>query len=59
MKKSLPIFAPGWISTPVTVRLRADYPVVPIVDSGDLGLEATATMRVELPPTRYAAGACP
>ena len=44
---------------PVTVRLRADYPVVPIVDIGDLGLEATATMRVELPPTRYAAGACP
>ena len=46
------------IGDPVTVRLDAPFQLLPIVGIGHLDLSATATMRVERPPTRYEAGPC-
>ena len=46
------------IGDPVTVRLTSRFELLPIVGIGHLDLSAVATMRIEEPPTRYAAGSC-
>jgi hypothetical protein len=48
---------PG-IGDPVTVHVVSRFELVPIVGLGQLDLTATATMRIEEPPTRYEAAAC-
>lgn len=42
----------------VTVRLESDWDFVPIVNLGTLDLRGEATMRLEVPPTKIAVGAC-
>jgi hypothetical protein len=46
------------IGDPVTVRVTSRFELLPIIGIGDLDLSAVATMRIEEPPTRYAAGPC-
>ena len=46
------------IGDAVTVRLRSEFEVVPIVGLGHVDLRAVATMRVEEPPTRYSGELC-
>ena len=42
------------IGDPVTVRLKSNFKVIPLIGIGTVDLDAVATMRLERPPTHYA-----
>ena len=44
------------VGDPVQVRVTSSFQLVPLLGGTNIPLHAEATMRIERPPTKYAAG---